>query len=55
MAHKLALLGRRTLNWLNCTFFVALPRYKFKTRNSAIADKSRDALVQYAMAWLPPP
>jgi len=25
------------------------------TRNSAIADKPRDAFVQYAMAWLPPP
>jgi len=25
-----------------------------KTRNSAIADKPRDALVQYAVAWLTP-
>jgi len=25
-----------------------------KTRNSAIADKPRDALVQYAVGWLTP-
>jgi len=25
-----------------------------KTRNSAVADKPRDALVQYAMGWLTP-
>ena len=32
--------------------FLVITAKLIKSRNSAIADKPRDAFVQYAMAWL---
>jgi len=33
----------------------ACPAEGYSTRNSAIADKPRDAFVQYTTVWLTPP
>ena len=34
--------------------FLVITAKLIKSRNSAIADKPRDAFVQYAMTWLTP-